>query len=148
MLSVSLATRHVMQANKSKNTKPEILIRQWMFARGFRYRLNVKNISGCPDLFLRRYNTAIFVNGCFWHRHKHCKYAYIPKSNVEFWLKKFDDNVKRDNEVKKVLEDQKIKQLIIWECTVRKMEKNVDYKCEVLNSIESFLLGEEHFLEI
>ena len=141
--------RHrVMSRIHGKGTKPELKVRQWLWRHGYRYRLNVKSVPGKPDIVMRRYRTAIFVNGCFWHRHKHCKYAYVPKSNIEFWFKKFDDNVKRDDEVKKVLEDQEIKQLIIWECTVRKMEKNVDYRCEILNSIESFLLGEKRYFEI
>lgn len=137
-----------MSAIRSRNTKPEILIRQWIFARGYRYRLNVKYIPGHPDLFMRKYNTAIFVNGCFWHRHTNCKYAYTPKSNLEFWLKKFENNVKRDYEVKRILEARGVKHLIIWECTIKKMARNVDYKSEILQNIDHFLSSKEQYFEI
>ena len=80
-----------MSAIRSKNTKPEVYLRKLLFAQGYRYRIADKSVPGHPDIFLRKYNTAIFVNGCFWHRHPGCKYAYTPKSRVEFWQKKFDD---------------------------------------------------------
>ena len=78
-----------MSAIRSKDTKPEIYLRKLLFAEGYRYRIAEKSIPGHPDMFLRKYNTAIFVHGCFWHRHQGCKYAYMPKSRVEFWQKKF-----------------------------------------------------------
>ena len=137
-----------MSAIRGRNTKPELLIRQWLFGEGYRYRINVKYLPGHPDLFLRKYNTAIFVHGCFWHRHKNCKYAYTPKSNMEFWLKKFDDNVRRDDKVRKLLEEQKTKQLIIWECTVKEMAKNGDYRSELLEKIERFFLSTYLFMEV
>ncbi len=77
-----------MSAIRSKNTKPEVYLRKLLFAQGYRYRIADKSVPGHPDIFLRKYNTAIFVNGCFWHRHPGCKYAYTPKSRVEFWQKK------------------------------------------------------------
>ncbi len=137
-----------MSAIRGRNTKPELLIRQWLFAQGYRYRLNVKYIPGHPDLFLRKYNTAIFVNGCFWHRHSYCKYAYIPKSNIEFWFRKFDDNVRRDAEVRRLLETQGIKNLIIWECTVKKMLKNDEYRSEIIENIDRFFTNADMFLEL
>ena len=137
-----------MSAIRGRNTKPELLMRQWIFAKGYRYRINVKYIPGHPDIFLRKYNTAIFVNGCFWHRHNKCKYAYIPKSNIEFWSKKFENNIKRDDEVRIILADEGIKQLTIWECTVKKMAKDIDYKNKVLNMIENFFACEDQILEI
>ena len=76
-----------MSAIRSKNTKPEVYLRKLLFAQGYRYRIADKSVPGHPDIFLRKYNTAIFVNGCFWHRHPDCKYAYTPKSRVEFWQK-------------------------------------------------------------
>ena len=91
-----------MSAIRSKDTKPEVYLRKLLFAQGYRYRIADKSVPGHPDIFLRKYNTAIFVNGCFWHRHPDCKYAYTPKSRVEFWQKKFDDNVQRDAVVKAV----------------------------------------------
>ena len=137
-----------MSAIRGKNTKPELLMRQWLFSRGYRYRLNVNSVPGHPDLFLRKYNTAIFVNGCFWHRHKDCKYAYTPKSNSEFWRRKFNDNVNRDNEVQQVLKSRGIKQVVIWECTIKKMMKNVEYKNEILERLTDFFAGNSSYLEI
>lgn len=137
-----------MSAIRGKNTKPELLMRQWLFSRGYRYRLNVNSVPGHPDLFLRKYNTAIFVNGCFWHRHKDCKYAYTPKSNSEFWRRKFNDNVNRDNEVQQALKSRGIKQVVIWECTIKKMMKNVEYKNEILGRLADFFVGSSLYLEI
>ena len=85
-----------MAAIHSKNTKPEIYFRKLLFSQGYRYSLNSGKIPGHPDIYLRKYNTAIFVHGCFWHRHSGCRYAYMPKSKVEFWQKKFEANVNRD----------------------------------------------------
>ena len=137
-----------MSAIKSRDTKPELLVRRWLFSQGYRFRVNVDYISGHPDLFLRKYNTAIFVNGCFWHRHNGCKYAYTPKSNIGFWVKKFERNVLRDHEVKKSLRDENIKCLIIWECTIIKMEKNSEYRDIMLRTITQFLGNDEAYLEI
>ena len=103
-----------MAAIRSRDTKPEVYLRKLLFAKGYRYRIADKNIPGHPDIFLRKYNTAIFVHGCFWHRHPGCKYAYTPKSHVEFWQNKFDDNVRRDAVVKDELQEQRIKCLIVW----------------------------------
>lgn len=102
-----------MSAIRSKNTKPEVYLRKLLFAQGYRYRIADKSVPGHPDIFLCKYNTAIFVNGCFWHRHQGCKYAYTPKSRVEFWQKKFDDNVRRDSAVKAELLEHGIKCLIV-----------------------------------
>ena len=137
-----------MAAIKSKNTKPEVYVGKLLFEAGYRYRKNVNYIEGHPDLFLRKYNTAIFVNGCFWHRHNNCKYASIPKSRKEFWQKKFDDNIRRDVIVKEKLNEDGIKQLIIWECTVKKMRKNNDFENEILDDIEKFLTGDDKYMEL
>lgn len=82
-----------MSRIKNKGTKPEIMLRKALFARGFRYRVNVKSLPGKPDIVLPRYKTVIFVHGCFWHGHLGCKYAYTPKSNTEFWINKISSNV-------------------------------------------------------
>jgi len=81
---------------KSKNTKPEIFSRKLLWHRGFRYRVNYKELPGSPDIYLPKYNVAIFVNGCFWHMYENCKYSSIPKSNHEFWKNKLEGNVERD----------------------------------------------------
>lgn len=112
-----------MSKIKSTNTKIEIEVRSILHKMGYRFRLNRNDIPGRPDIFLRKYNTAIFVHGCFWHRHKNCKYAYNPKSNIEFWQLKFEKNIKRDREVKKLLHEMGINQMIIWECELKDPDK-------------------------
>jgi DNA mismatch endonuclease (patch repair protein) len=136
-----------MAAIKGKDTKPEQYIRHELFSRGYRYRKNVNYIEGHPDLFLRKYNTAIFVHGCFWHRHENCKYAYMPKSRVDFWQKKFNDNQERDRFVQAKLKNEGIKCLLIWECTVKKMRKDESYRDRVLDEIESFLKSDKTFAQ-
>lgn len=113
-----------MAAIRSKDTKPEIYFRKLLFARGYRYSLNSSKIFGHPDIYLRKYNTAVFIHGCFWHRHFGCQYAYMPKSRDEFWQKKFAANIKRDYVVRMKLQDEGIKCLIVWECTVKRMKRN------------------------
>lgn len=137
-----------MSAIRSKNTKPEVYLRKLLFAQGFRYRIAAKNIPGHPDIFLRKYNTAIFVNGCFWHRHSGCKYAYMPKSRVDFWQKKFDDNVRRDAAVKAELLERGIKCLIVWECTIKRMMKDSQYAGKIINECGNFFLSKILFHEI
>ena len=113
-----------MQAIHSKDTKPEIYLRKLLFSLGYRYRSYAKNIPSHPDIYLRKYNTAIFINGCFWHRHKNCKFAYMPKSNIDFWKRKFCYNVERDKKIREQLMDRKTKQLVIWECSIKKMKRD------------------------
>ena len=137
-----------MAAIRSKNTKPEIYFRKLLFALGYRYRLNSENVIGHPDIYMRKYNTAIFIHGCFWHRHSGCQYAYMPKSRVEFWQKKFESNVKRDYVVRLELQDKRIKCLIVWECTIKRMKKNQEDCKKYLKIAESFLKGNQMFLEI
>ncbi len=137
-----------MAAIHSRDTKPEAYFRKQLFARGYRYRIASDKIPGHPDIYLRKYNTAIFINGCFWHRHPGCKYAYTPKSNVDFWMKKFDDNVKRDAEIRSELEEKHIKCLIVWECTVKKMMKDSVICDREIEITENFLNNSELCLEI
>ena len=135
-----------MAAIRSRDTKPEVYLRKLLFDKGYRYRIADKNIPGHPDIFLRKYNTAIFVHGCFWHRHPGCKYAYTPKSRVEFWRQKFDDNVRRDAVVAEELKRLGIKRIIIWECTIKEMQKDSSLEKSVLSQIESLIkfLNKEH----
>ena len=86
-----------MAAIRGKDTAPEIAVRRFLHAQGFRYSLHNKKLAGKPDIVLTKYNTVVFVNGCYWHRHKDCRYASLPKSNVSFWKKKFSENVQRDD---------------------------------------------------
>lgn len=137
-----------MSAIRSKDTKPEIYLRKILFAEGYRYRIAEKSIPGHPDMFLRKYNTAIFVHGCFWHRHQGCKYAYTPKSRVEFWQKKFDDNVRRDAVVRTALQENNIKCLVVWECTIKQMMKHSDVERRIINECKSFLSSDELLIEL
>ena len=108
-----------MSRIKNKDTKPEVTLRKALFARGFRYRVNVKTLPGKPDIVLPRYKTVIFVHGCFWHGHHGCKYAYTTKSNTEFWVNKISGNQKRDAAVKRELEEAGWRVIIVWECELR-----------------------------
>ena len=98
--------------------------------------------------YLKKYNTAVFVHGCFWHRHEGCKYAYTPKSRMEFWTKKFENNQRRDSKVTEELSSERIKQLIIWECTIKQMNRNREKEKEILKRAELFLESEELYLEL
>lgn len=139
-----------MSAIRSKNTKPEVYFRKLLFADGFRYRCNVKNLEGHPDLWLRKYDTAIFIHGCFWHRHPGCKYCTTPKTNMGFWKKKFLQNQARDAYVSRTLCEDGIKVLVVWECTVKHMKKDSNYRSAVLEKVEEFIQNEAHgqYLEI
>lgn len=137
-----------MAAICSKDTKPEQYIRKQLFSKGFRYRKNTNLIIGHPDIFLKKYNTAIFVHGCFWHRHSYCKYCYMPHSNRDYWETKFENNIKRDDYVKSMLKEQGIKCLIIWECTVKKMKKDKNINEFIIERIVEFLKGDNLFEEI
>lgn len=112
--------RHrVMAAIRAKNTKPEIIVRKYLWACGFRYRLNHPRLPGKPDIVLRRYRTCVFVNGCFWHGHDGCKQFVMPKSNTEFWTKKITRNQERDAEVQRKLADMGWNSITIWECELK-----------------------------
>ena len=117
---------------KSKNTKPEIYIRKLLYKMGYRYRVNYLHLPGTPDIFILKYNTAIFVNGYFWHRHKNCKIATFPKTHTEYWEKKFRRNVERDIEVREKLFEMDISVITIWECEINKMQRNEKYKGKYL----------------
>ena len=137
-----------MAAIRSKDTKPEIYFRKILFSEGYRYRINSKKVCGHPDIYLKKYNTAIFIHGCFWHRHENCKFAYIPKSNVEFWKRKFDANINRDMVVRGELRADGIKCLIVWECTVKQMKRNKDICNKYLNTVENFLVSSDMYKSI
>lgn len=105
---------------RSKNTKPEILVRKELFSRGFRYRINVSGLPGKPDIVLPKYRTVIFVNGCFWHGHSGCRYFVLPKTNPTFWEQKIRSNQQRDKDDKVILESMGWQVLTIWECQLKK----------------------------
>lgn len=108
-----------MSRIRGKDTKPEIVLRSLMHRAGFRYRLHDKRLPGKPDLVLPKYRTAIFVNGCFWHRHRGCSKATTPKTNTAFWTKKFEDTVERDARKQAELIARGWRVITVWECTLQ-----------------------------
>jgi DNA mismatch endonuclease (patch repair protein) len=108
-----------MSRIRSKNTKPEMLVRKFLHAHGFRYRLHVKNLPGKPDIVLPKYKTVIFVHGCFWHGHKHCKYFVVPKTKTDWWLAKINGNIANDDKAISALEKEGWKVITLWECNLR-----------------------------
>lgn len=109
-----------MSMIKGKNTKPEKVVRKYLFSKGLRYRKNVKTLIGSPDIVLPKYKTVIFVNGCFWHGHKDCKYFVMPKTNTEFWAEKISKNIDRDNNIYHKLIELGWNVIIVWECELKK----------------------------
>ena len=120
---------------RSKDTKPEEIVRKYLFARGFRYRKNDTRYPGKPDLVLPKYQTVIFINGCFWHHHG-CSRSTLPKTNQDYWIPKIQRNVERDQQNIKALEDAGWKVIVIWECELKK--KTLE---ETMNSVEAKLKG-------
>ena len=125
-----------MSRIRSKDTKPEILVRSYLFSRGLRFRKNDKRYPGSPDIVLPKYRTVVFVHGCFWHLHDGCKYAVMPKSNVDFWKKKLYGNKERDQRNQKELEAMGWTDITVWECELKKdkCEKTLD---DLYNKITS-----------
>jgi DNA mismatch endonuclease (patch repair protein) len=112
--------RHKCMASiKSRNTRPEVLVRKFLFAHGYRFRINVKRLPGTPDIVLKKYRTCIFVNGCFWHGHEGCKYYVMPKTNTEFWKAKIERNRARDLDRRIKLRDMGWHVIQIWECQLK-----------------------------
>jgi len=112
----------------SNDTLPEMVVRRYLYAHGLRYRLHLKHLSGKPDIVLTKSKKVIFVNGCFWHRHKKCIYAKIPSSNMHFWQNKFKNNVKRDKRNIKVLENDGWLVKVVWECQLSKEKQDKTLK--------------------
>ena len=113
----------IMGAVKGKNTRPELMVRSLLHRMGYRFRLHRKDLPGKPDIVLPKYRTVIFVHGCFWHRHKGCKYASMPATNTEFWTAKFEANTKRDKSNVKALKKTGWKVLIVWQCELKAEDK-------------------------
>jgi len=109
-----------MSRIRSKDTKPELLVRKFLHAQGFRYRLHVKDLPGKPDIVLPKYRTVIFVHGCFWHGHEGCKYYVVPKTKTEWWLSKINGNINKDLSSKELLHSKGWKVLEVWECELKK----------------------------
>ena len=109
----------IMRSVRKKNTAPELLLRKNLHRKRFRYRLHDKKLPGSPDIVLPKYKTVIFVNGCFWHRHDNCRYATTPKTRTEWWNKKFEENIVRDNRNYALLKKLGYKVIVIWQCELK-----------------------------
>jgi len=107
---------------RSKATKPEMEVRRWLWAHGYRYRLNVKSVPGKPDIVMRKYRTVIFVNGCFWHGHEGCKQFVLPKTNIDFWQTKIARNRERDQQNYDELTHAGWQVIVLWQCKLTKQE--------------------------
>lgn len=107
---------------RSTNTKPEEIVRKYLFSKGLRYRKNVRSLPGKPDVVLKKYKTVIFVNGCFWHKHD-CGRFVMPSTNVEYWTKKINDNVQRDCSNNSLLKAQGWQVITVWECQLKKKNR-------------------------
>lgn len=112
-----------MSRIRAKDTKPEIVVRKYLHAKGLRYRLHVKQLPGKPDIVLPKYKTVVFIHGCFWHGHADCTVFKMPKSNTEFWENKIGGNIIRDETAAKLLAESGFKVLTIWECELSGIEK-------------------------
>ncbi len=113
----------IMSRVRSKNTSIEIILRRYLYKYGFRYRKNVQELAGTPDVVLRKFGSVIFINGCFWHGHKNCKAAKLPSTRTEFWKKKIEDNVRRDKKNYRLLKKVNWKVIIIWQCELSNLHK-------------------------
>ena len=135
---LTIEQRHKnMAAIRSRDTKPEMVVRKYLWSRGFRYRVNNPRLPGHPDIVLRKYHTCIFVNGCFWHGHEGCKYFRMPKTNTEFWERKISRNRERDREEQKQLARMGWHCITVWECELKgeRREKTLESLEFTLNHI-------------
>ena len=136
MDSISKSQRsYNMSRIRSRNTKPEIIVRQKLFSKGIRYRIHVKDLPGKPDIVIKKYKVVIEIKGCFWHKHEGCRYSSTPKSNTKYWINKIKKNVERDVINLKKLEEKKFKVFLLWECEI----KNTDILNEKLNQISEYI---------
>lgn len=124
-----------MSRIRSKNTKPEEMVRKYLFSQGFRYRKNDPRLPGKPDIVLPKYKTVIFVNGCFWHGHTGCRYFVWPKNNEDFWKEKINSNIDRDKQIVKRLADLGWNVIVIWECELKRQVRD-DRLSALVNEIK------------
>ncbi len=142
---VDKQTRSRMMAGiKGKDTKPELVLRRALHARGFRYRLHSKNVPGRPDLVFPKHHAIVFVHGCFWHRHEGCRYTTTPSTRPEFWQAKFDANVIRDAAIRDQLIETGWRVATVWECSLRK----TDQLATTVELLSTWLLSDSRQLEI
>ncbi|MDE5794597.1 MAG: very short patch repair endonuclease [Muribaculaceae bacterium] len=135
---MTMEERHrCMAAIKGKDTKPEMIVRRYLFSRGLRYRVNVKRLPGSPDIVLKKYGVTVFIDGCFWHGHKECKYYKLPSTNIDFWKAKVAKNKARDyvNNVDLELEGWRV--IRIWECEIKTKEQREERLSKLYDEIVS-----------
>lgn len=125
-----------MSRIRGKDTKPEMIVRQYLHNQGFRYRLHVKALPGKPDLVLPKYRAVIFIHGCFWHGHEGCRYYVVPKSRTEWWLEKIGRNKSNDTKAVRLLEEGGWRVVQIWECELKKAVREL-----TLKNLDSMLRG-------
>jgi len=126
----------IMSRIKSKNTKPERIVRKILFSKGLRYRLHAKDLPGKPDIIFRPSKVAVFVHGCFWHQHKNCKDAFVPSTRQDYWLPKLKKNAQRDEKAIKCLNEMEWKVYIIWECFIKDDTKLNDLIEKIIYSVK------------
>lgn len=124
-----------MSRIKGKNTKPEILVRKYLFSQGLRYRLYSQKLPGRPDIVLQKYHTVIFIHGCFWHGHEGCRYFVVPKTRTEWWLNKINTNRENDRKNCELLKEMKWNVITVWECSLKKKKQESTLN-NILNMIK------------
>lgn len=136
--------RHLNMAHiHGKDTKPEEIVRKYLYSKGYRYRKNDSRYLGKPDIVLPKYRTMIFVHGCFWHRHPGCRYATTPSTNRDFWQKKFDQNVARDKKVQEQLKADGWHVIVVWECEISRKADREERLKSLENEIRTAITGRE-----
>lgn len=136
----TLQRSQMMASIRAKDTWPELTLRKFLFAKGFRYRLHVRKMPGSPDLVFPRYGAVVFVHGCFWHRHDGCRYTTTPQRNADFWRQKFQRNVERDRYAVEELREIGWRVAIVWECSLKESVNAAGL------AVEGWLLGDEQLL--
>ena len=126
---------------RSRDTSPEMFVRKQLWMKGLRYRKNFAKVEGKPDMYFPKYRVAVFIHGCYWHRHQGCKNATTPRTNTEFWQKKFADNLRRDAVVREKLTETEIRVIVIWECTVEKAMRNEENCTGLVNAVYQEITG-------
>lgn len=130
-----------MSRIRSKDTKPEMIVRRFLHKNGLRFRLHVKDLPGKPDIVLPKFKTVIFVNGCFWHGHQNCRYFVKPLTRNDYWIKKIEKNITRDDKAKKTLKELNWEIEIMWECQLKKNSEHLENLLKNLKSRERTLKG-------
>ena len=134
---VTPARSRNMAAIRRRDTKPEMAVRSFLHRSGLRYRVDVADLPGRPDIVLRRWNAAVYVHGCFWHRHEGCRYATMPRANVEFWTRKFERNVERDRQSIADIREAGWRVAVVWECGLHRTVHD-----QTLEDLKVWITGE------